>query len=158
MSDPCRWWARNLSNGWSVVDTDNNLIAFVGRDDTESGDPVEEHTRLLAAAPALLDGCNALLGLIQLVSGRDDMPTAIREALTTSHRVAEAKAAIARATTTGAESVELGSRRVLLLASYCGDDNPGCSGTAPCPICLGMSNVFRLEEGAKGTFVKAGDA
>jgi hypothetical protein len=67
----------------------------------EDGDKrsLKEHianARLIAAAPELLDGCNALLGLIQLVCARDDMPAAIREALTTSHRVEEARAAIAK--------------------------------------------------------------
>lgn len=59
---------------------------------------MQANARLIAAAPELLDGCNALLGLIQLVCARDDMPAAIREALETSHRVDEARAAIAKAT------------------------------------------------------------
>ncbi len=45
----------------------------------------------------LLNGCNALLGLIQLVCARDDMPTAIMGVLQNNHRIAEARAAIARA-------------------------------------------------------------
>jgi hypothetical protein len=32
-------------------------------------------------------------------------------------------------------------RRVLLLASYCGDDNPNCCDKRPCPECLAMDNV-----------------
>jgi hypothetical protein len=52
---------------------------------------------LIAAAPSLKDGCNALIGLIQLVCGRDDMPAEIREALQTSHRLEEAVAAVAKA-------------------------------------------------------------
>lgn len=43
----------------------------------------------------LVDGINALLGLIQLVSHRDDMPPQIREALRVSHRVQEAQDALA---------------------------------------------------------------
>jgi len=31
--------------------------------------------------------------------------------------------------------------RVLLLASYCGDDNPECSDESPCVDCLKMCNV-----------------
>lgn len=64
---------------------------FIGRTEQEA------NAHLIAAAPELLDGCNALLGLIQLVCDRDDMPAAIREALTTSHRVEEANGAIAKA-------------------------------------------------------------
>jgi hypothetical protein len=60
-------------------------------------DEINANATLVAAAPDLKDGCNALLGLIQLVCARDDMPPAIREALETSHRIAEARAAIAKA-------------------------------------------------------------
>src|SRR5690554_1806159 len=58
----------------------------------------EANARLIAAAPSLLNGCNALLGLIDLVSGRDDMPAAIKEALRDNHRINEARAAIKMAT------------------------------------------------------------
>lgn len=37
-------------------------------------------------------------------------------------------------------------REWLLLASYCGDENPLCSKAKPCPACLGMSNVFTFPE------------
>jgi hypothetical protein len=57
--------------------------------------------KAVEGASELLNGCNALLGLIQLVCGRDDIPPAIKEALENSHRVTEARAAIAKAT--GAE-------------------------------------------------------
>jgi hypothetical protein len=33
---------------------------------------------------------------------------------------------------------------VLLLASYCGDDDPNCSDAKPCPECLSMCNVLRI--------------
>jgi hypothetical protein len=55
------------------------------------------NAHLIAAAPDLFDGCNALLGLIQLVCARDDMPPEIREALETSHRREEARIAVAKA-------------------------------------------------------------
>jgi hypothetical protein len=62
---------------------------------------VDEQTladaRLIAAAPDLLDGCKALLGLLQLLDGRPDMPPLMREAINSNHRIAEAKAAIAKA-------------------------------------------------------------
>lgn len=51
----------------------------------------------MGAAPDLKNGCNALLGLIQLVCARDDISSEIREALETSHRVSEACAALAKA-------------------------------------------------------------
>ena len=52
---------------------------------------------LFVAAPDLVNGCNALLGLIQLVCGRDDIPAEIKEALESSHRVGEARAAVIKA-------------------------------------------------------------
>ena len=36
-------------------------------------------------------------------------------------------------------------RRVLLLCSYCGDDNPECSNDFPCPECLQMNNVAEVD-------------
>ncbi len=35
-------------------------------------------------------------------------------------------------------------REVLFFASYCGDDNENCSDVRPCPVCLGMSNVYEI--------------
>lgn len=53
--------------------------------------------RLMAAAPDLLDAVNSLLGLLQLVSGRPDIPSEVRDALRSGHRIDEARAAIAKA-------------------------------------------------------------
>ena len=63
-------------------------------DDNEQG---EANAHLVAAAPDLLNGCRALLGLLQLISGRDDVSDDLREVLRTNHRVEEAEAAIAKA-------------------------------------------------------------
>jgi hypothetical protein len=52
----------------------------------------------------LVNGCNALLGLIQLVCSRDDMPPAIREALETSHRLEEARASLSLAAKRGQDN------------------------------------------------------
>lgn len=61
------------------------------------GDEQFANAHLIAAAPELKDGCNALIGLIQLVCGRDDMPPDIKKALLCSHRMDEALAALAQA-------------------------------------------------------------
>ena len=45
----------------------------------------------------LVDGCNALLGLFQLLCARDDAPAWLKDAFETSHRVTEARAALAKA-------------------------------------------------------------
>jgi hypothetical protein len=52
------------------------------------------NARLISAAPKLYDGCNALIGLIQLVCLRGDMPPQIKQALICSHRMDEALDAI----------------------------------------------------------------
>lgn len=36
------------------------------------------------------------------------------------------------------------TRRVLLLASYCGDDDPNCTESVPCRDCLGMCNIVDM--------------
>ncbi len=45
-------------------------------------------------------------------------------------------------------------REVLFFASYCGTDNPACSDARPCPVCLGMSNVYRIPAGTKLEYVR----
>ena len=45
----------------------------------------------------LVDGCNALLGLFQLLCARDDAPAWLKDAFETNHRVTEARAALAKA-------------------------------------------------------------
>lgn len=37
-------------------------------------------------------------------------------------------------------------KRVLLLTSYCGDVNEKCSENHPCLDCIGMCNVFELDD------------
>lgn len=55
--------------------------------------------RLLADRAALLNGCNALLGLLTLIASRDDLSAHLRSALEAqeTHRIGEARAAIAKA-------------------------------------------------------------
>lgn len=36
------------------------------------------------------------------------------------------------------------TRRVLLLASYCGDDDPNCTESVPCRDCLGMCDIVDM--------------
>lgn len=59
--------------------------------------------RLTRLEAVLLDGCRALDGLLTLVLGRDDLTPELREAISTSHRREEARAAIAKATTQSEE-------------------------------------------------------
>lgn len=57
----------------------------------------EANAQLIVAAPDLYDGCNALLGLIDLVSHNPDVPQFVKDILNSSHRKQEAEAAVAKA-------------------------------------------------------------
>ena len=52
---------------------------------------------LIAAAPELYNGVNALLGLLQLLAANPDTPPALLRILTENHRIAEAERAAAKA-------------------------------------------------------------
>jgi hypothetical protein len=45
-------------------------------------------------------------------------------------------------------------REVLYFTSYCGGDNPDCSDKRPCPVCLGMSNVYSIPADLPATYVR----
>lgn len=100
---PGPWFVVEGSNGAAYTITPREGDAYLGVGYVSRyGEPhlAETHkanASLIAAAPELVDGINALLGLIQLVCGRDDMPKDIRDALETSHRLHEARAALAKA-------------------------------------------------------------
>jgi hypothetical protein len=47
------------------------------------------------------------------------------------------------------ELLEPSKRKVLVLASYCGDDNEKCSDDIPCVDCLLMSNVAEVKVGVE---------
>lgn len=81
--DP-EWWIVTIKGGLIVA----NVNAHAHQ---------EANARLIAAAPDLRDGCNALDGLLTLLLARDDLPPAVREVIETSHRREEARAAIAKA-------------------------------------------------------------
>ena len=51
------------------------------------------NAHFIAAVWDLYDGCNALLGLLQLIRDRDDVSAELAEIIRTSHRVNEAEQA-----------------------------------------------------------------
>lgn len=63
------WTAGNLSDGWSVLDADNNLIAFIGRDDddAEIDGVFQADARLIAAAPDLAASLADVLRILDAV-------------------------------------------------------------------------------------------
>jgi hypothetical protein len=80
--------------------TTTHTYDFIATCEDEYGERLpnaQANARLICAAPDLFDGCNAMLGLAQLLLGRDDLPAEVREALTTSHRIRDAEAAVAKA-------------------------------------------------------------
>lgn len=52
------------------------------------------NAKLFRAAADLYNGCNALIGLIDLVCHRGDMPPQIKAALQTNHRLQDAQATV----------------------------------------------------------------
>jgi hypothetical protein len=98
---PGPWMIVRYGDGDSLVvhSNEDNRVCFMATPGS-LGDPamIEADANLIAAAPDLLNGCNALLGLLQLICGRDDILPEIRDHLTNSHRIDEAKAAVAKAT------------------------------------------------------------
>lgn len=93
MGDPGYWIVQGdvLDGSYGVV------VDSLNRDYRISPEEDRANALLCAAAKDLRDGCNALLGLLQIVCGRDDMPYAIKDILETNHRVDEALAAVAKA-------------------------------------------------------------
>lgn len=73
------------------------VVCEIDPDDTLSPSEQCANARLIAAAPALYDACQAMLGLVQLVLTRDDLPPTLREALQMSHRVEAARNAVEQA-------------------------------------------------------------
>jgi hypothetical protein len=89
---PGPWHTDSTVDGLAIESASHGNIGLVNLARASKAD-----ARLIAAAPDLVDGCNALLGLIQLVCARKDMPLDIKRALESSHRVDEARAALAKA-------------------------------------------------------------
>ena len=102
---------KHTSGPWIVVLSGNGCLDII----TKRGPRIyiaqtygeiaanEANARLLAAAPDLLNGCNALLDLLQIIAGRDDVPSDLaaminpREGASINHRILEARDAIAKA-------------------------------------------------------------
>jgi hypothetical protein len=102
---PWRWWDRKSRRPEKydlakLYGADGSLILtmYGGEGADALGDDSRDraNARLIAAAPNLKDGCNALLGLLQLLAARDDVSDDLRKALTSGHRIDEARAAVAK--------------------------------------------------------------
>jgi hypothetical protein len=91
-------------NDWEIQDAEGRsiVLASIAEEDgpwTQMKDAVNGRfvVKAVNCHQDLVNGCNALLGLLQLVCARDDLPADIARALTTSHRIEEARAALAKA-------------------------------------------------------------
>jgi hypothetical protein len=70
---------------------------------------------------------------------------------TNINKMTEVEKVIKEAQKDAAEKLRLFSvsgslRPVLLLASYCGEDNPNCTNIKPCDECLKMCNIAFVED------------
>jgi hypothetical protein len=102
----CGMNAKHTPAPWSIEGFDhvfagerNYDLMVLGADrETIVAQCVADHNAdIIRAAPELLDGCNAMLGLVQLLLDRDDLSPELRRVLTTNHRIDEAKAAVTKA-------------------------------------------------------------
>lgn len=81
----------------SIVEgADGRMVLFAGAP-FRSDEEIAANGLLGAAAIDLRDGCSGMLGLVQLLLGRDDLPDEVRLVLQTNHRIEAARAAIAKA-------------------------------------------------------------
>ena len=83
----------------SVEEPHLEVCSMFHTNDMDGNEQGEANAQLVAAAPDLLNGCRALLGLLQLITCRDDISPELEEVLRGNHRVAEAQSAIEKATT-----------------------------------------------------------
>lgn len=79
------WRPQPDAGRWSLYDARGACLARFNLDNGFA-------SGLASAAPELLDACNGLIGLTQLLLARDDLPAEVREVLQTNHRVVDAKA------------------------------------------------------------------
>lgn len=98
--------------GWSVpiwsADRKHSIATIYNRryggschDVARRADPdflqeARANARLIAASPELLDALNGLIGLVQILDHRADVPQDVRTALKTNHRYTDAVALVAR--------------------------------------------------------------
>lgn len=73
------------------------VICEVDPDDSLDTKEQIANARMIAAAPELYEACQDMIGLVQLILTRSDLPPTLREALENSHRVEHARNAIAKA-------------------------------------------------------------
>lgn len=78
----------------AVVDAVRDYLPPDGIDAQELPESLHRAARAEAVIKQMTDGCNAVLGLVQLIQGRDDLPAQLRVVLIDNHRVNEAKAAV----------------------------------------------------------------
>jgi hypothetical protein len=101
---PGPWHHWRIGNGKTICvlgpkfDHDKPIVTWMGFDGCNRKlNEQDANARLIAAAPELYNGCNALLGLIQLLAANPETPPALLHILTEHHRIIEAERAVAKA-------------------------------------------------------------
>ena len=103
---PGPWASQGWVPTWACIpikDARHNLVCSLHPHEAHNytREEAKANARLIVRAvnchADLVDGCNALLGLFQLLCARDDAPAWLKDAFETSHRVTEAHAALAKA-------------------------------------------------------------
>lgn len=89
---PWTYEVHELSEGMSAIIYDDTGTR--ARTDHLSEEAAAFIVKAVNGFDDLVNGINALLGLIQLVGNRDDIPAEVKAALTNSHRLDEARAAL----------------------------------------------------------------
>ncbi len=90
-------WRVSSVSEITVVDSSGADIATICGDYDTDFERMADRAKLISAVPDLVNGINALLGLITLVCSRSDLSVDIKQALEHSHRMQEAKDALAKA-------------------------------------------------------------
>jgi len=78
-----------------ALGADHPLVTLADECVAEMRDPSRNAPN--AGIQALVDACNGLLGLLQLIDGRDDVSAELRDVLRTNHRVVDAIEVVERA-------------------------------------------------------------
>jgi hypothetical protein len=95
---PGPWEIYDQPTGYEIyghIDAERSMSTHVCT--VAESDQDRANANVIGASPDLLDACKGLLGLLQLICARDDVPQSLAADINANHRAIEARAAIAKA-------------------------------------------------------------